>query len=115
MGTWWASAPRAAWEGDAALSAPILAEWREPWGDQRQELVFIGQDLDEATIRVALDTALLTEAEMANGPNAWASLTDPFHAWDLTTPDEADEDRGDNEKGREDDGDSDEEDGDAIY
>mmetsp|Transcript_93206 Transcript_93206/g.263492 ORF Transcript_93206/g.263492 Transcript_93206/m.263492 type:complete len:653 (-) Transcript_93206:386-2344(-) len=34
-----------------------------PYGDRRQELIFIGQNMKEAEIRKALDRALLSEAE----------------------------------------------------
>ena len=47
----------------------------------RQELVFIGQGLDEAGIRAALDNCLLTEDELLRGKYYWATLPDPFPAW----------------------------------
>ena len=57
------------------------AAWEEPFGDRRQTLVLIGQDLDEAAHRAALARALLTDAELAVGPAAWADFEDPFPPW----------------------------------
>jgi len=59
----------------------VLANWQEPWGDRRQEIVFIGIGMDEATLRRSLDACLLTDAEMRGGPKAWARLPDPFPRW----------------------------------
>ncbi len=41
------------------IPAGILALWQEPHGDRRQEIVFIGRDLDEAALRASLEACLL--------------------------------------------------------
>ncbi|MGY1944995.1 GTP-binding protein [Nocardia asiatica] len=46
-----------------------------------QEIVFIGIKLDSGKVRALLDAALLTDAEFAQGPGAWAEYPDPFPAW----------------------------------
>ncbi|MFI9411688.1 GTP-binding protein [Nocardia gamkensis] len=46
-----------------------------------QEIVFIGVKLDCDKVRSLLDGALLTDAEFAEGPGAWAEYPDPFPAW----------------------------------
>ncbi len=48
----------------------------------RQELVFIGQNLDETKMREALDDCLLSEAELLEGMETWQQLPDPFPAWE---------------------------------
>lgn len=81
-GTWWADAPLEMREEAASEMGDFLTEvWEEPWGDRRQELVFIGQAMDEADLRDQLDKALLTDEEMEAGPLGWAGLEDPFPQW----------------------------------
>jgi hypothetical protein len=41
----------------------------------------VGLDPDEPRRR--LDPALLTDAELAAGPQAWRRLHDPLPAWDI--------------------------------
>ena len=80
-GLFWAAVPREEWPDDEATQAHLRACWQEPYGDRRQELVFIGQDLDVQGARAALDSCLLTDAETATGPQGWAKMRDPFPAW----------------------------------
>jgi G3E family GTPase len=87
VGPWLASVSadeRAEYLAEIGLDA--LPEWEEPNGDRRQELVFIGVDLDEPGIRSRLDEALLTDGELAAGPAAWAAFPDPFPAWVAAEP-----------------------------
>ena len=37
--------------------------------------------MDEPALRARLDACLLTDAEMAQGPERWMRLADPFPAW----------------------------------
>jgi len=60
----------------------IEKSWEEPFGDMRQELVFIGQNLDQKRIIAALNACLLTEDELLNGRQFWETLPDPFPAWE---------------------------------
>jgi len=81
-GQWLASAPREAWPDDPELVRDAEALWEEPWGDRRQEIVVIGQDLDREAITAMFDAALLADAEMKKGPARWAQLPDPLPPWD---------------------------------
>ncbi len=81
-GTWWADAPaEMRVEAESEMGDFLTEVWEEPWGDRRQELVFIGQAMNEPEFRSQLDAALLTHEEMEAGPLGWAGLTDPFPLW----------------------------------
>lgn len=41
----------------------LMKTWHKQWGDCKQELVFIGQDMDREQITADLHDCLLTEAE----------------------------------------------------
>ena len=79
LGGWWASVPKDRWPTHPDALAEVAAKWQEPWGDRRQELVFIGHGMDEAAIRAGLDAALIPERAFT--PEIWASLPDPFPGW----------------------------------
>ena len=82
-GAWWAETSRAEWPtDDPELLAELNSVWDEVWGDRRQELMIIVQDLDAAAVREALNACLLTDSEMQSGPSSWANLQDPFGSWD---------------------------------
>ena len=81
-GLFWSAVPRANWPTDEEYLESIDKVWVEPFGDMRQELVFIGQDFDEPKMRRALDDCLLTEDELLRGKQYWATLTDPFPQWE---------------------------------
>jgi G3E family GTPase len=81
-GTWWAAAPKDDYPDSSELLAEIAAQSEgHPFGDRRQELVIIGTEMDKAAITAALNSCLLTEAEMALGPKKWRKWQDPFGQW----------------------------------
>ena len=77
----WKAVPKKNWPTDADYLASIEKNWVEPFGDMRQELVFIGQGLDEDKITRALDECLLDEEEVLRGRAYWETLHDPFPEW----------------------------------
>jgi len=79
--TWLAAIPRAEWPRSEQVDAYIARYWDDHVGDCRQELVFIGVNVDEAALRGALDACLLTDSEMDLGPERWEFFDDPFPAW----------------------------------
>ena len=80
-GMFWRSVPKQDWPTDEQTLASIKANWVEPFGDMRQELVFIGQGLDESAIKKALDECLVSEDDMLKGEEFWGNLNDPFPPW----------------------------------
>jgi len=80
-GAWWAAVPKAQWPIDPEFRLSIDERWVPPYGDCRQELVFIGDAMDETALRADLDACLLTDAELALGEEGWKGLPDPFPAW----------------------------------
>ncbi|MBM3901804.1 MAG: GTP-binding protein [Verrucomicrobia bacterium] len=85
-GFWWAAVDKDYWPTDAASLEEIRRLSEEPFGDRRQELVFIGQQLDEKRMRAALDACLLSPRVMRAGPDAWSALPDPFPDWRQIQP-----------------------------
>jgi G3E family GTPase len=84
-GAWWASmsfAERLRYPAFVENREEIEARWDKNFGDRFNELVFIGQDMDEATIRAELSNCLLTYDEvqvyLAKG-----KFADPFPEWEV--------------------------------
>ncbi|MGM8851776.1 zinc metallochaperone GTPase ZigA [Salinicola halophyticus] len=82
-GLFWRAVPESRWPQDPEYRASILEKWQEPFGDMRQELVFIGQGLNAADIRRRLEACLLSDDELARGKDYWMTLPDPFPEWDM--------------------------------
>ena len=82
LGGWWACVPADRRPDHPQARSYLATHWQEPWGDRRQELVFIGAGMDEAAIRQRLDDCLLSAADAADfTPENWADLPDPFPRW----------------------------------
>ncbi len=72
-------------EGRRVAVIVIEKEWRSPYGDRRQELVFIGQDLPKGEMLAALKGCLLDDEEMAIDVDQWKTrFWDPFASWTFT-------------------------------
>ncbi|ETX11955.1 cobalamin synthesis protein CobW, partial [Roseivivax halodurans JCM 10272] len=80
LGQWWASVTEARRPDHDSARAYLAQHWMEPWGDRRQELVFIGAGIDWPALKARLDGALVPEA-VAPGPDALPDLPGPFPAW----------------------------------
>ncbi|MBD8475616.1 GTP-binding protein [Pseudomonas sp. CFBP 8770] len=80
-GRWWRFVPQTQWPQDVESVAAIQQTWQADTGDCRQELVFIGQNMDFAALGHALDQCLLNDEELAQGAQTWVHWPDPFGKW----------------------------------
>ena len=77
LGTWWAAVPEDRWPDNPALHDYLKSHWEEPWGDRRQEIVFIGSGIDWEALKARLDAALMPEDFSGTD----TQLADPFPIW----------------------------------
>ncbi|MEE6262594.1 CobW family GTP-binding protein [Plantactinospora sonchi] len=79
LGRWLTALPDGLWNHQPVhrqLAATL--DWDPYYGDRHQHLVFIGLDLDPADLHRTLNRCLLTDAELADGEEAWRGYPDPF-------------------------------------
>ena len=81
-GMFYKAIPKKDWPTELELLADINSKWLEPFGDMRQELVFIGQSLDKKAMIKALDDCLLPEDAVLKGKDFWKTFNDPFPIWE---------------------------------
>lgn len=81
-GMFWKAIPESDWPEDSEYRDSIMESWQEPFGDMRQELVFIGQNLDKDKIIADLDACLLNDETLLAGKALWQTLADPFPNWE---------------------------------
>lgn len=66
IGSWWASFPTKERNQHPSFQANeeyIMGRWDKKWGDRMNEIVFIGQDMDEKKIRREMGDCLCTDIE----------------------------------------------------
>ena len=80
LGNWWAAVPEERRPDHDSARAYMAEHWQEPWGDRRQEIVFIGSGIDWPALKARLD-ACLVPALAAHGPDKLPDYADPFPVW----------------------------------
>ncbi|MBO6827531.1 MAG: GTP-binding protein [Sneathiella sp.] len=82
IGNWWAVFPTDRWPQDEVWQHHIMSKWDPVYGDRRQELVFIGANMNESLIRDQLDACLVDDTVTTELPiESWQKLSDPFPRW----------------------------------
>ena len=78
-GYFWATLQRHHWPEDRAH---IDRVWMDGNGDCRQEIVLIGQDMNQEALTEMLDDCLLTEEELSFDEKSWhMHFADQFPEW----------------------------------
>ncbi len=90
-GFWWAAAPDEQWPEDEESIAEIRSKFQGEHDDRHQELVFIGNAMDQIRIIEILDSCLLMDLEYVQGPEAWSKFEDTFPPIELETAEDDDE------------------------
>jgi G3E family GTPase len=80
LGFWWANVPADRWPDDPFWRQSLKKNWNELYGDRRQEIVFIGTDMDQDALKARLD-ACLVAGKPGMQIEQWAKLADPFPRW----------------------------------
>lgn len=80
LGHWWANVPTEHWPDSGPGRTFLDEKWMEPWGDRRQELVFIGADFDWPKLKQRLDDCLIADQDVRS-LDALPLLPDPLPQW----------------------------------
>ncbi len=81
-GYWWAAVPEKDWPEHPESRAALQKRWHKAYGDRRQQLVFIGANMDENGLRQTLDACLIgSDAADQVDFEALSLLRDPFAKW----------------------------------
>lgn len=82
-GMWWAAVPREYWSQEDGQRPDQHPDWHERFGDRCQQLVFIGQQMDEEKLRSELDRCLVDDATANADSTTWANMNNPFPSLEL--------------------------------
>lgn len=86
-GMWWAAVPMEHWDHPAGERPDEQPGWHARFGDRAQQLVFIGQHINETWLRARLDQCLLDDIQAMSHASSWSTQHNPFPALELTQED----------------------------
>lgn len=78
LGRWWMAIPDRHWPKEEAALQELRKVWDLEYGDRRNELAFIGEEIDRVGLKRRLNACLLTTAELCLGEELWRAFRDPF-------------------------------------
>jgi len=81
---WWCAVDEKTWPNDPSWRAQLASSWDPRYGDRKQELVFIGIDLDADDLRRRLD-ACLTDSSPSKNLRELVDQRDCFPEWKSKT------------------------------
>jgi G3E family GTPase len=73
-GMWLASMDYNEWEIDEEELIEVKSKWHKDFGDRVQEIVFIGQSMNQKDLMTKLDMSLLTDEEFKLGKEYWLNF-----------------------------------------
>jgi G3E family GTPase len=84
LGRWWAAIPDRHWPKAESALHELRKVWDLEFGDRRNELAFIGEQIDRADLKRRLDACLVTLDELCLDEDLWRAFRDPFKkaAWE---------------------------------
>ena len=75
---WWAAAPQGYWPADQKRIDEIEALFEGDHGDRRQEIVFIGVNMNKDKITEDLNSCLISGEDFKKGQDHWDLMHNPF-------------------------------------
>ena len=78
VGLWWAAAGEQLQDLPEDQRPDMQPDWDPAYGDRKQTLVFIGQDMDEDSIRAELDKCLYDDGSDNPDLDSWSEQSNPF-------------------------------------
>ena len=78
VGFWWSAMPQDEMDMPEEQRPDNQPDWHEIFGDRKQLLVFIGQEMDEKSMLQSLDACLVEESLANQGIDAWPEFENPF-------------------------------------
>lgn len=80
---WFVDLPESEWNLPEESIAKVKSDFSGPYGDKRQEIVFIGIGMNQDAITKSLDDCLLTVEEFGQHQATWSRLHDPLPPWPI--------------------------------